>query len=251
MKLLLSLLLAASSFFAFAQSEPQSIALDGAKAVHIYAAFSSVSVTTGGTDAVKVDHTFRVDGTDRPDLRKMTAERIDGVLHLREVKPNAEMLKAEFPDRKGGMISGGREGGKGVFNNVVVDAVLKVIVPAGIPVTVETKYGGIEAINVGNLLSAWAQYGEVKAIFTSVKPQVELELYSNYGAVDVTIPTGWGINLDLTTEYGELFTDMSIEVNDYKSKEKEFYHRLIGSVGGGGKVIKCTAPYGDVYLREG
>ncbi len=251
MKFLFSLLLAAIPFFVFAQSESQSIPLDGVQAVHIYAAFSSVSVTTGGTDAVQVDHTFTVDGTDRPDLRQLTVERIDGVLHLREVKPTAEMLNAEFPDRKGGMISGGREGGKGVFNNVVVDAVLEVVVPANIPVTVETTYGGIEVVNVGHLLSAKARYGEVKAIFTTTKPQAELELYSNYGAVDVTIPEGWNTNLDLTTEYGELFTDMSINVDDAKSKEKEFYHRLIGSIGAGGKVIKCTAPYGDVYLRKG
>lgn len=251
MKSLFSLLLAASPFFVFAQNESRSIALDGIEAVHIYAAFSSVFVTTGGTDAVQVDHTFTVDGTDRPDLRKLSVERIDGVLYLREVKPNVEMLKAEFPDRNGAMISGGREGGKGVFNNVVVDAVLKVIVPAGIPVTVETRYGGIEAVNVGGLLSAKARYGEVKAIFTSVKPQAELELYSNYGTVDVTIPVGWGSNLDLTTEYGELFTNVKIDADSGRSKEKEFYQRLIGTTGGGGKTIKCTAPYGDVYLREG
>lgn len=251
MKFLFSLLLAASPFLVFAQEQTESIPLEGITAVHIYAAFSSVSVTSGGTDAVRVDHIFTVDGTDRPDLRQLTVERKDGILHLREVKPNVELLKKEFPDRRKGTISGGREGGKGIFNNVMVDAVLKVVVPAGIPVTVETKYGGIEAVNVGNLISARARYGEVKAIFTTAKPQAELELYSNYGEVDVTIPTGWGTNLDLTTEYGELFTNMPIDIDDAQSKEKEFYHRLIGSIGGGGKVIKCTAPYGDVYLREG
>ncbi len=251
MKFLFSLLMAASPFIAFTQSETQSISLEGIKAIHIYAAFSSVSVTTGGTDAVEVDHIFTVDGTDRPDLRKLSVERVDGVLHLREIKPNVKMLNKAFPDRKGGIISGGREGGKGIFNNVEVDAVLKVVVPVGMPVTVETKYGGIEAVNVGHLISARAKYGEVNAIFTSAKPQADLELYSNYGAVDVTVPSGWGTTLDLTTEYGELFTNMSIDVDDAKSKEKEFYHRLIGSVSGGGKLIKCTAPYGDVYLREG
>ena len=138
-----------------------------------------------------------------------------------------------------------------MFNNVLVDAVLKIVVPTGIPVTIETKYGGIEAVNVSNLLSAKAKYGQVKAIFTSVKPQAELELYSNYGAVDVTIPLGRGADLDLTTEYGELFTNISIAVDGELSREKDFYHRLIGTVGGGGSTIKCTAPYGDVYLREG
>jgi len=247
MKSLFGLFLAVSPFFAFAQSDTQFISLEGATAVYIYAAFSSVTVTTGGTDAIKVDHTVTVNGADRPDLRRLAVERIDGVLYLREVKPTAELLQAEFSQPNGGM----NTGGKGVFNNLTVDAVLKVVVPVGIPVTVETKYGGIEAVNVANLLSARAHYGEVKVTFTRVKPQAELELYSDYGAVDVTIPVGCGTNLDLTTEYGELFTNMAIDVDGEQSEEKAFYHRVIGAVGGGGKMIKCTAPYGDVYLREG
>jgi hypothetical protein len=251
MKFLFGLFLAVSPFFAFAQSDTQFISLEGATAVYIYAAFSSVTVTTGGTDAIKVDHTVTVDGADRPGLRRLAVERIDGVLHLREVKPTAELLQAEFSQPNGGMNTGGRNGGKGVFNNLTVDAVLKVVVPVGIPVTVETKYGGIEAVNVANLLSARARYGEVKVTFTRVKPQAELELYSDYGAVDVTIPVSWGTNLDLTTEYGELFTNMAIDIDGEQSEEKAFYHRVIGAVGGGGKMIKCTALYGDVYLREG
>ncbi|TXF90911.1 DUF4097 domain-containing protein [Neolewinella aurantiaca] len=249
MKLLFSLLLVASPFFVFSQNDTQrSIALDGAKAVHIYAAFSSVAITTGGTDEVKVDHTLTVNGSDRPDLRHLTVERVNDVLHLREVKPTAELLEKENPQQNGEPGFGGSKGG---VNTVTVDAVLKVVVPAGVPVTVETKYGGIEATNVGGLLSAKARYGEVKAVFTNVQPEEELELYSNYGAVDVTIPAGWGADLDFTTEYGELFTNVSINVDGEMSSEKDFYHRLIGTVGGGGSTIKCTAPYGDVYFREG
>lgn len=250
MKFLLSFLLVAGPCFAFAQTKNQSIPLDGISAVHIYAAFSSVHVSSGGTDALEVDHTFTVNGDDRPDLRRLTVERIDGVLHLREIKPTAKLLNREFPDKNGGMISGGREGGKGVFNGVTVDALLTVVVPRGIPVTVETKYGGIEVINVESLRSARAEYGPVKAVFTTVNPLAGIELYSNYGAVDITIPSGMGSDLELITKFGELLTNMDVRVDDRRSEEKDYFHRLVGSVGGGGKTIKCTAPYGDVLLRE-
>lgn len=251
MKTIFTSLLLVCSLLIFAQGEVRQIDLDGAVAVHIYAAFSSVSVVTGGTNALAVDHTFTVDGTDRPDLRQLTVERKDGVIHLREVKPTARLLKAEFPSPKGGMMTGARESGKGIFNDVMIDATLKVVIPAGVKVTVETDYGSIETVNVGGLLSARARYGNVDAVFTDSSPQPGLDLFSNYGSVDLTVPAGFGFDLDLTTEYGDLLTNFNIDVDTSASKEKEFYQQVIGSVNGGGGNVTCKTPYGDVYLREG
>ena len=251
MKSILTSVLLACSLLVFAQGDTRSIALDGAVAVHIYAAFSSVSVTTGGTDALTVDHTLTVEGADRPDLKKLTVERINGVIHLREIKPTAKLMNAQVPDPKGGMMTGAREGGKGIFNDVMVDATLQVVVPAGVKVTVETNFGGIEAVNVAGLVSARAKYGVVDAVFTSTSPRADLELYSNYGAVDLTVPVGFGLNFDLTTKYGELLTDVDINVDTKASTEKEFYQQVIGSINGGGGKVSCETPYGNVYLREG
>ncbi len=251
MKTIFTSLLLACSLLAFAQSDSRKIALDGAVAVHIYAAFSSVSVTTGGTDALTVDHTLTVEGADRSDLKKLTVERKNGVIHLREIRPTANLLKAEFPSPKGNLTTSGRVGGKGLLNNVVVDATLKVVVPAGMKVTVETNFGGIEVVNVAGLASARAKYGDVDAVFTSTSPRADLDLYSNYGAVDLTVPVGFGLNLDLTTEYGELLTDLDIEVDASASTEEEFYQQVIGSINGGGGKVTCKTPYGNVYLRMG
>jgi hypothetical protein len=251
MKRLFQLLLVSLPILVFGQGGQQEIALDGASAVHVYAAFSSVSVTTGGNGVVAVNHTLTVDGVDRPDLRHLAIERKGKVLHLREVKPSVNLLQREFPGRKDNNITGGREGGKGTVNGVMVDATLEIVVPAGVKIVVESNYGGIKAVNVAGLVSARAKYGAVDVIFSTVNPLPDLELYSNYGAVDITIPAGKGANLDLTTEYGELLTDMDIQIDTDASEEKEFFQRVIGTISGGGNRIKCEAPYGDVYLREG
>ncbi|WP_020567086.1 DUF4097 family beta strand repeat-containing protein [Neolewinella persica] len=251
MKRLFQLLLISFPILVFGQGDQQEIALEGATAIHIYAAFSSVSVTTGGQGVVAVNHTFTVDGTDRPDLRLLSIERKDGVLHLREVKPTADLLQGEFSGKNSNQITGGREGGKGVVNGVMVDATLEIVVPAGVTIEVETNYGGIKAVNVDGLVKAHARYGAIDVIFATVSPMPDLDLYSNYGTVDVTIPTGRGANLDLVTEYGELLTDMEIQIDKKASEEKDFFQRVIGTIAGGGARIKCEAPYGDVYLREG
>ncbi|MEO0733155.1 MAG: hypothetical protein AAFZ52_09990, partial [Bacteroidota bacterium] len=69
--------------------------------------------------------------------------------------------------------------------------------------------------------------------------------------VDVTLPANHSANLDLTTQYGDLMTDFDIAINTAKSKEKEFYQRVIGTLGDGGSRLRCEAPYGNVYLRTG
>jgi hypothetical protein len=251
MKHLFQLLLVSLPILVFGQGGQQEIALEGATAVHIYAAFSSVSVTTGGNGVVAINHTLTVDGVDRPDLRHLSVERKDGVLHLREVKPTVKTLQREFPGRNSNQITSGREGGKGVVNGVMVDATLKIVVPAGVKIVIETNYGGIKAVNVAGLVSARAKYGAVDVTFATVSPLPDLDLYSNYGAVDITLPAGKGANLDMTTKYGELLTDVDIQIDTNASEEKEFFQRVIGTISGGGNRIKCEAPYGDVYLREG
>lgn len=240
-----------SGLSAHAQNGQQEIALEGALEVLIQASFSSVSVTTGSIDKVSLNHILEVENEGRADLRKLRLKRENGILTIIEVLPTAEAMNKEFPDHKGGMLTGAREGGAGVFNDVMVNSLLEVVVPAGIKVRVETIYGGIASTNVPGLISAHAKYGKVEVAYTAGNKVPDLELYSNYGAVDVTLPASTDASLDLLTRYGELMTDLDISIDKGLSKAKNFYERVIGSLGAGGALLKCEAPYGDVYLRQG
>lgn len=243
-------LLLLSGLSAFAQDGRQEIALEGALEVRIQASFSSVSVTTGNADLVSLNHVLTADGRERDDLRKLRFERENGVLTIREILPSIRAMKMKFPAPKGGALSGAREGGAGIFNDVMVNSLLEVVVPEGIKVTVETDYGNVTATNVAGLVSARATYGNVDVIFTKGTTVPDLELYSNYGKVDVTLPKASGANLDLQTRFGELMTSLDINVDKALSESKDFHERVIGKLGGGGALLKCEAPYGDVYLRE-
>lgn len=248
-RLLLGLLLATLPLIAFCQSTPQQIALDGATAIHIEASFSSVSVTSGGNGQVAVNHVLTVEDEDRPDLRKLEVVRENGVINIRELKPTVKSLRQAFPDRDN-VYSNGRKGGKGTFNGLVVDALIEVVVPSGVSVSVATQYGSITATNVPGLREAKAKYGSVDVIFTEGKQLPAMDLYSNYGAVDVTLPSGQAADLDLTTEYGDLLTDLDIDIDKAASQEKNFYQRVVGTIAGGGAQVRCRAPYGNVYLRS-
>ncbi len=244
-------LLIFSGLAIYSQNSQQEIALEGALEVLIQASFSSVSVTTASVDKVSLNHTLEVDGEGRADLRKLRFKREGSVLKIIEVLPTVEAMNEEFPDHKGGMLTGAREGGVGVFNDVMVNSLLEVVVPQGIKVRVETIYGGIMATNVVSLISAHAKYGKVEVVYTEGNKVPSLDLYSNYGAVHLTLPAASGASLDLLTRYGELLTDMDIRIDKVQSETKNFYERVIGTLAGGGALLKCEAPYGDVYLRQG
>lgn len=250
--LITCLLIGACSLYAFAQQTEQRIDLEGAKAVHIYAAFSSVEVTTGGNDALNVVHGLTVDGEDRSDLRNLKVEREGETITIRELKPTAKLLQSEIRSTPKSMgMNVGTVNGHSMIDGVQVDAVLKITIPAGIRVSVETEYGSIQSVDTPGLTSARAKYGAVDIIYTAGVKIPNLELYSNYGAVDVTIPTGRSLSLDLITQYGDLLTDLDIKMDSKASEERDFYQHVVGTIGSGGAKVSCEAPYGNVYLREG
>ncbi|MEM9525596.1 MAG: hypothetical protein AAGA31_03255 [Bacteroidota bacterium] len=248
-RLLLGLFWVSLPFIAFSQGKPQQINLEGAKAIHIEASFSSVAVTSGGNEQVSVNHILSVEEEDRPDLRQLEIVRENGVINIRELKPTAKSLRKALPDRVG-TYPNGRMDRKGTFNGVVVDALIEVVVPLGIAVSVATEFGSITVTNVPGLRKAKAKYGSVDVIFTKGKLLPEMDLYSNYGAVDVTLPSGQAANLDLITEYGDLMTNLDIAIDRSASEEGNFYQRVVGTIAGGGAQVRCKAPYGNVYLRE-
>ena len=99
MNYFLSLLLVASPLFALCQGEWQAIDLGAATSIHIEAALSAVSVTTGSGDRVRVLHELTIEGEDRADLRKLSVEVRDGVLHIKELSPTVEVIQEALPDR--------------------------------------------------------------------------------------------------------------------------------------------------------
>lgn len=249
---ILCLLLAACTSFILAQTEQQKIDLEDAKAIHIYADFSSVEVSIGAQGVIGVEHNLTIDGEERSDLRRLAVEREGDVLTIREIKPDIQHLRQDHSPRspsyqpRNTLYSGEEQ-----TRSLMVDATLKVVVPAGIPVSVETEYGGILADNVSELISAKAKYGSVNVIYRSGTVTPRLELSSRYGAVDVTIPPGEDLSFDLLTEYGSLQSELDIQTDESASLDDKFYQRIIGKVGAGGRVLSCEAPYGNVYLREG
>jgi len=253
---LLSLLLAASPFFAFAQGNVQTIPLDGAKAFHLSADMSGVIIHIGGNDEIKVHHFLTVNGKDRPDLRELDIDRSGNKLSLEEKKPNDQVLEKEH-NHNGNMNVRHRPGvNKGERNGgTQVVSYLEVTVPANVTLTVESLYGSIDVKGVKDLPMAKSRYGSITIVFAPDAKIAAIDYESDYQSIDLTVPSSIAANVDLDTKHGSLYTDfdISIKANTRSSgrQQRSFSGgQLSGTINGGGDRISLHSEYQNIYLRK-
>jgi hypothetical protein len=209
---------------------------EGAERLHVKTLFGGVELMTYDGTAIEVTHTVTVNGKAYPDLAELTVSRADGELRIEEIGPTGDDLHA-------------LQQGNGDRNtNSQIKLIVRV--PNDLVVTLETLYGGVDATDVPRLREVNSTYGGITVSYGDTGPSGVLELYSNYGAVDLTLPPDASADLELKTQYGELLTDFDLEVDTERSRQGQFLEHVVGTIGGGGARVRCESPYGKVYLRQ-
>ncbi|WP_116106270.1 DUF4097 family beta strand repeat-containing protein [Lewinella sp. IMCC34191] len=237
-----SLLLAAGHLHA--QSKTQTIATEGADHLFISSQFGNVELFPSASGEITVTHLVLINDTERPDLGEISVDRSGNRLRLEEVGPNQQTLSEECEDRVT------------VNNGVRIRGCnsrirLRIGVPPGMSIEVETEYGDVEVADIAGLTRVHSTYGTLEIAPSELEPGSKLDLYSNYGDVDLTLPADATAKLELITEYGSLMTDFDIRIDKAASEQRQFYERVVGTIGqGGGAQVKCRSPYDNVYLRR-
>ena len=241
---LCSLLLAAGHLHA--QFATQSLAPEGADRLSISALFGEVELYPSETGEITVTHVVVVNDTERPELGEVKIDRSGNRLSIDEVGPTQQSLSEECDNRSVTVRNGVRIGG---CNSHIR---LRVGVPAGMHIEVDTKYGGVRVADIAGLTRVHSTYGTLDIAPGTLDAGTELDLYSNYGNVDLTLPADANAQLELITEYGSLLTDFDIAIDEGASEQRQFYERVVGTIGSGaGARVKCRSPYDNVYLRRG
>ena len=187
-------------------------------------------------DSYKIEAKYKNDklivSFDIPDIKnipKMYWEEIDG--------------KRVFYDTKEEI-----KGKKGYSSGVYTDGELEVFIPRKMATEVHSTYGNIAIENVSAPLEIRNTYGSVEAIFEKISPSDKIKLTSTYSFVDIHLPKSSDAQVDLETDYGEIFTDMELDVQDFD--EGRFgTGRIKANINDGGGTLIAKATYNNVYLR--
>ncbi len=168
----------------------------------------------------------------------------DGVKHVFPEGKNKEETQKMIIEKLG------EKAKERYSHGVDIDIQLEIKVPGRLLVKVESTYGNLDFENFQNKVTARSTYGGIEAVYAAGESPKEADLFSTYSYVDVSLPGSEGRDVEMTTEYGALYTDMKIDLDEGRSEERSYYQHVAGTVNRGGTSIKMESTYSGVYLRK-
>lgn len=117
-------------------------------------------------------------------------------------------------------------------------------------IIISTLYQDVDLINITGPMSVKTVYGSVEADFNTVSQKGSITINAVYGLVDVSLPSDSKANLELSASYGEILSDMNVEVEKNGDLRSLSTTKVKGTLNGGGVLVKIKSSYENVYLRS-
>jgi len=109
---------------------------------------------------------------------------------------------------------------------------------------------GIKVKNVSGPLVLSTISGNININFTTLAKDRPISLASVSGEIDVTIPPATGVNVELETISGSIYSDFDFPSGDKKMR-RIGGNNISTSLNGGGADLKITNVSGNIYFRKG
>ena len=223
-----------------AQDNFEKISLNGASSLEISSHLSTVELLPSNGSQLEVLHEVIINGEAQPDAADLAINRSGGQISIDERRPHVDDLQDEWS---------GSDDDNNYSRNVEIRLVVKI--PRGLKVKVETLYGSLQAEDIAGLEEVATTYGEIELLYRNqLPPAGGLSLHSEYGEIDLSLPSNMNANLELETNYGNLLTDFDIQIDRQRSEDRQFHQEVVGTIGRGGTLVSCRTPYSNVYLRQ-
>jgi DUF4097 and DUF4098 domain-containing protein YvlB len=115
--------------------------------------------------------------------------------------------------------------------------------------TADTEFGGIEITNANAVtLNLRTNSGTVN--FNGSLGAGPHMIKSEFGAVDLTLPADVKLNVDLSTEFGKIKSDMPIAVTVTESSGQDSNKdQIVGTINGGGDLLTVETNNGGVTIH--
>ena len=114
-------------------------------------------------------------------------------------------------------------------------------------IVISTSYGDVYLENVTGPMAIKSVYGSIEAVFESVSQTGSISLHSVYDLIDVTLPAATNADIDLKTPWGQIYSNMDIQVSDSGRMTQK---AVSGSLNSGGVEIDLKSGYDNIYLRK-
>jgi DUF4097 and DUF4098 domain-containing protein YvlB len=113
------------------------------------------------------------------------------------------------------------------------------------PVTATTGNGDVSVTAVQGPVSANSGNGDLRVRMTELKGADDMDFTTGNGRIEITVPEGFGAQVEASTGNGSIQTDFPIQVSGRISKT-----RLRGTIGQGGRRLRLITGNGTIELRR-
>jgi len=129
-------------------------------------------------------------------------------------------------------------------------------------IEVSNMNGTIKLMSVSGTVLANTMNGGIEVTFAEVNPDKPMSFSTMNGDIDVTIPANTKANLKMKTDFGEIYSDFEIAVNQAPQKSEldpegekgrfriAFDKYYLGAINGGGPEFLLKTMHGDILIRK-
>ena len=115
---------------------------------------------------------------------------------------------------------------------------------------VSSLHNDIILVNVTGPMTINTVHGDIDANFTTLNQASPTSIASVHGHVDVSLPAASKAELTIKTTWGEIFTDMDIQMETGADMRKISTQTVKGKLNGGGVALMLSSTHDNIYLRK-
>lgn len=216
------------------------------KEIELEFKWGDLNVTFADVDEVKVTYDLTINGKsvtnaiDLSDIKRKGILKIDGDLDFDVIEEQITLIyhggkkvtmsKDEFNKRKSSL-----EDWDMMNTDYNCEGQVNIVLPKNKNVRLEATYGNIEVA------------------FDGSQKRHDLSVHSTYGHVDMSIPASISTDLDLSSSYGEIYSDLDFDVStNYRKRSDcqfgDHIKAVLNTKDQGSIALEAT--YDNIYLRK-
>lgn len=128
-------------------------------------------------------------------------------------------------------------------------------------INIENNIGSVTLKKVRGIVNASSSAGEILVEFDEIDPDQSMTFNTVTGNIDLTIPSQHKANLKMRTQWGDIYSDLSVETKQEKANVTEKKDPSNGmtlvsnnwthaTLNGGGPLMTVKTQMGSIYLRS-
>ncbi len=117
-------------------------------------------------------------------------------------------------------------------------------------IEVKTNHSGLILENVTGPMTVSTVHGKIEAVFGSVNQNGPVSIVSSHGLVDISLPSDTKADLKLSSNWGEIYSDMDIAIEKSNNLKSYSSNVVKGTLNGGGVNFSVSSTHGNIYLRK-